>query len=217
MTSRLEIPQARSEDPVALRLKGLIVKELGRQGFRIEDGILKARDLSTKESSRSLHRPSVDHKREAGRPRLRTKEAALLKRIASGSEICPAKIRPRLVIVARRSFEELLFRYASLHWSIPVSSGYGRRLRFLVIDEQNDKLIGIIGLGDPVFALKARDNWIGWSNADRELRLRYVADAFVLGAVPPYSYLLCGKLVALLAASDEIREAFCEKYGQRES
>jgi hypothetical protein len=38
-------------------------------------------------------------------------------------------------------------------------------------------------------------------------------DAFVLGAVPPYSFLLCGKLVAMLAASDEVRTAFRAKYG----
>jgi hypothetical protein len=109
----------------------------------------------------------------------------------------------------------LLFRYAALHWSIPVSSGYGRRLRFLVVDEFNGKLIGIIGLGDPVFNLGPRDGWIGWTKEDRNDRLRHVMDAFVLGAVPPYSFLLCGKLVAMLAASDEVRKSFKEKYGGR--
>lgn len=38
-------------------------------------------------------------------------------------------------------------------------------------------------------------------------------DAFVLGAVPPYSFLLFGKLVAMLAASDAVRHAFKKKYG----
>ena len=42
-------------------------------------------------------------------------------------------------------------------------------------------------------------------------------DAFVLGAVPPYSYLLCGKLVAMLAASDQVRDAFHRKYAGRVS
>jgi hypothetical protein len=97
-----------------------------------------------------------------------------------------------------------------------VSSGYGRRLRFLVIDGQNDKLIGVIGLGDPVFNLAVRDGWIGWSAEARRDRLQNVLDAFILGAVPPYSALLCGKLVAMLVASTEIRKAFQRKYeGQR--
>src|SRR5438552_7834850 len=37
-------------------------------------------------------------------------------------------------------------------------------------------------------------------------------DAFVLGAVQPYSQLLFGKFVALLCASDEVRKAFRRKY-----
>jgi hypothetical protein len=37
-------------------------------------------------------------------------------------------------------------------------------------------------------------------------------DAFVLGAMPPYSSLLGGKLVAMLATSNEVRTAFQRKY-----
>jgi hypothetical protein len=37
-------------------------------------------------------------------------------------------------------------------------------------------------------------------------------DAFVLGAVPPYSMLLCGKLVGMMVASSEVRAAFRRKY-----
>ena len=138
-------------------------------------------------------------------------------RIASGSDVVPKKIKPILIPVKSDSKDELLFRFTSLHWSIPVSSGYGRRLRFLVVDESNNKLIGIIGLGDPVFSLAARDKWIGWEKDARMERLRNVMDAFVLGAVPPYSLLLCGKLVALLATSDEVRQAFKDKYDRRQS
>jgi hypothetical protein len=85
-------------------------------------------------------------------------------------------------------------------------------LRFLVVDENNGRLIGLIGLGDPVFGLRPRDEWIGWTPSDRKKRLGNVMDAFVLGAVPPYSFLLCGKLVAMLAASDTVRHAFKRKY-----
>jgi hypothetical protein len=129
----------------------------------------------------------------------------------------PETIQPSLVEVNPDSEDELLFRYVSLHWSIPVSKGYGRRLRFLVVDQANDKLIGIIGLGDPVIALAARDKWIGWDRNTRHERLRYVIDAFVLGAVPPYSYLLCGKLIALLAASSDVRSRFFNKHRKRHS
>lgn len=42
-------------------------------------------------------------------------------------------------------------------------------------------------------------------------------DAYVLGAVPPYSYLLCGKLIAMLTLSNEVRNAFRKKYSNRPS
>jgi hypothetical protein len=84
-----------------------------------------------------------------------------------------------------------------------------------VIDEHNGKLMGLFGLGDPVFNLAARDAWIGWDSEMRRQNLQHVMDAFVLGAVPPYSFLLCGKLVAMLAASNEVREAVERKYAHR--
>ncbi len=198
-------------DGSALRVK--IIQSLRAQGFRVRNGtILPPKELS-KERIRELHETAVQHRIERGRDGLFRKEKELLQHLASGNEIVPSRICPRLVEVLPDSKPELLFRYASLHWSIPVSSGYGRRLRFLVVDEQNGKLIGLIGLGDPIYSLRSRDEWVGWTLSHRKTRLRNVMDAFVLGAVPPYSYLLCGKLVAMLAASDTVRNAFKRKYG----
>ena len=197
----------------ASTLKAKIVRSLRTQGFRVRNGtVLPPKDLS-KKRIRKLHRTAVEQRIERAKGGLFRKEDKLLRHIASGNEIVPSKIRPHLVEVLPRSEEELIFRYASLHWSIPVSSGYGRRLRFLVFDENNAKLIGLIGLGDPVFSLKSRDEWIGWTPSARAERLRNVMDAFVLGAVPPYSFLLCGKLVAMLVTSDTVRAAFKRKYG----
>jgi hypothetical protein len=73
-------------------------------------------------------------------------------------------------------------------------------------------LIGLAGLTDPVFNLCARDEWIGWTSADRESALVNVMDAHVLGAVPPYNHLLGGKLIASLLASDEVRAEFHRRY-----
>jgi len=201
----------------AQTLRKRIVSSLKAQGFRIEDGkVLPPEDLS-KEKIRELHETAVQHRRQRSKGGLCRKEGALLQYIASGSKVQPEAMSPRLVEVLPDSEEELLFRCASLHWSIPVSSGYGRRLRYVIIDDSNGKLIGLFGLGDPVFNLSARDKWVGWSKEDRKRRLRHVMDAFVLGAVPPYSRLICGKLIALLATSDEVRKRFKSKYGGKES
>ena len=198
-------------------LKRLLLRSLKEQGFRVDGSrLLPPADLS-KDSLRQLHQTAVAHKVERSKPGLFKYQDELQQQIASGTDVVPEKIRPILVEVHRDSKEELLFRYATLHWSIPVSSGYGRRLRFLVIDEHNKKLIGVVGLGDPIFNLGMRDIWIGWTKEDRRERLHQVMDAFVLGAVPPYSSLLFGKLVALLASSNQVREAFHRKYAGRSS
>ncbi len=193
-------------------LRALVLDGLQEQGFREVDGILHPPGNDSKEDIRTRHRQAVRHNIERAEKYLSAKESVLLKHIADGAEIKPEQLDPELVEVHPKSENELLFRYAALHWSIPVSSGYGRRLRFLILDRSNGKLIGILGLGDPVFSIRARDRWVGWDRETRKTKLRHVMEAFVLGAVPPYSFLLCGKLVALLATSDEVREAFQKKY-----
>lgn len=198
-----------------LRLQ--ITRSLRAQGFRTKGGLIIPPNIADKEQLRSLQSTAVHHKVLRATPGLKRHEPCLIGRIAAGCEVDPTQIRPTLVEVHADSEEELLFRYVALHWTIPVSSGYGRRLRFLVIDEHNDKLIGLIGLGDPVFNLAVRDHWIGWDKEARRRGLQHVMDAFVLGAVPPYSFLLCGKLVAMLAASLEVQNVFCRKYRSRTS
>lgn len=135
--------------------------------------------------------------------------------LAESVEVDPTKISPRLVPVEKDGRDADLFRLACLFWSVPVSRGYGRRMRFLVVDQSNDKLIGIVALGDPVFNLRARDTWVGWSAAERAERISSLMDLYVCGAVPPYNDLLCGKLVAALATSSDVANLFAAKYAGR--
>jgi hypothetical protein len=136
---------------------------------------------------------------------------------ATGRQIDPESIEPELIEVKPESNESRLFRFACLLWSIPVSQGFGRRLRFLVRDKQNGQLIGVFALGDPVFNLSARDKWIGWKSEDRKDRLIHIMDAYVVGSVPPYSQLIGGKLVASLMTSKEVKEAYERKYLGRQA
>src|SRR5580704_1748838 len=144
----------------------MIVRSLRAQGFRFRNNRISLPDGLDKDGVRRLHEPAVRHRIEL-RQSLVPYELKLLSRLASGSEVIPERMRPRIIEVKPDSDDELLFRYASLHWSIPVSSGYGRRMRFLIIDEENEKLIGLIGLSDPVFSLAARDAWVGWNKETR--------------------------------------------------
>jgi len=198
-------------------LKKSIIKTLRKQGYRLHNGVIRLNKKPNKEDIRRMNELAVANKLEKSGSIIKRYEDELLDYIADGSQVKPTKVSPKIVVVNPDTEEALLFRYTCLHWSIPVSAGYGRRLRFLVMDENNNKLIGILGLGDPVYAMRARDHWIGWDQETKKDRLYHVMDAFVLGAIPPYSYLLGGKLVAMLACSNEIRQAFRKRYSGRES
>ena len=204
-------------NPDPARLKEEVILVLEKQGYLIQDGRIQYPEDATKEDLRRMNGLAVDHSIATAEPALRGKEEHLLSYIANGDEVIPERVQPSLVPVVGQSEEALLFRYASLHWSIPVSTGYGRRMRFLVIDESNGKLIGIIGLGDPVYAIRHRDDFIGWDSDMKKRKLYHVMDAFVLGAVPPYSTLLCGKLIALLTLSNEVRGVFRQRYSNKKT
>jgi hypothetical protein len=169
-----------------------------------------------KDTIRSNHRIHRRDSHEKIRLALGRRAGDLLSYFASGSEVDPANIRARIEFVRPRTESAELFRMATLLWSVPVSAGFGRRIRMLVWDDHNDKVIGLVGLTDPVFNLKARDSWVGWDSDDRRERLVHVMDAHVLGAVPPYNEILGGKLITALLASDEVRSEFDSKYGKAE-
>lgn len=202
--------------PGAESLKQQVEAMLLAQGFNIDEVRRGCACNFDKHTIRRMNREAVASRQQKARSGLERHEDRLLAHFASGHEVDPTRIQPRLVEVQSNSEEELLFRYAVLHWSIPVSAGYGRRIRFLVVDDHNEKLIGLFGLGDPVYAIGPRDRWIGWDENMHRHRLRHVMDAFALGAVPPYNDLLCGKLTALLTTCNEVRAAIYTKYTGRQ-
>ena len=190
-------------------LTGLGFSKNGK-GYYVEGGL-------TKQKIRDLHSAQRKDILKQRQSFVASQGPALIKHFASGRDVNPTAIDPEIVEVKSESLDSRLFRFACLLWSVPVSQGFGRRLRFLVRDRQNGKLIGVFALGDPVFNLSARDNWIGWTHEDRRERLVHVMDAYVVGAVPPYSRVIGGKLVAALMTSQEVKKAYERKYLGRES
>lgn len=168
----------------------------------------------TKDWIRSRHSAQREEVLGRMRPFLEQHETHLLRNFASGHEVDPARISP-VITQVESTHDVLLFRYAALHWSVPVSGGFGRRTRFIVRDAQNDKVIGIFALSDPVYNLSSRDQTIGWTDLQKRLHLYRVLDASVIGALQPYSLLLGGKLVALCAISSRTLDLIERKYRGR--
>ena len=185
------------------------------------------------ESSCPLALPSED-KETLRKLHGRARHLALLKRqawikrswprlsphLARGEDLAPERVRPVLVEVAKPWHEDL-FLLARLTWSLPYSKGYGRRLRFLLLDVGNTGpggeplLMGVLGLQSPPLSFPPRDRYLEYAPGRKVEMVNQTMDVYTLGALPPYSALLGGKLVALAAASNEVREAYVRKYAHR--
>jgi Domain of unknown function (DUF4338) len=117
------------------KLKRNIRRHFTKLGFaKAADGTLILPGEG-KEVVRRLHGGQRAEKLAAGSAFLDRALSKLLPHFADGSEIDPSRIRLRLVRVASETTEADLFRMATLTWSVPVSCGFGRRLRYLVWDD----------------------------------------------------------------------------------
>lgn len=166
----------------------------------------------SKNEYRLAHANQKIEKLESNHIFLKSKADKLKKYIANGEDIIPKKISPEIEVVRSNTHSADLFRLLSLNWSVPVSEGYGRRMRFIVWDKSNEKVMGIFALGDAVFNLKVRDDFIGWNADARKEKLVNIMDAYILGSAPGYNQLLVGKLIASLIKSEEVVNLFREKY-----
>lgn len=198
----------------AAELKELVIDRLKQVGFVItEDGMLCPPSVD-KEGLRQIHRPASHLEIATRQEWLRRHLSAYLHFFADGDEVAPERVAPALVEVTSEQ-QHNLFRVARLLWSIPFSKGYGRRLRFLIIDQANSKLIGLLALQSPPLSFPARDRLFRYPPGRKTELVNQTMDIQTLGAVPPYDRLLGGKLVALAATSNEVRQAYWRKYSGR--
>jgi hypothetical protein len=195
-------------------LKKRLRSHLKSLGFHKDDDGTFTAPGASKDVIRTIHSVQRDDRLAVNRDFISGHFSNLIKYFASGKDIDVARISPVLQRISSDTWETELFRLAALTWSVPVSNGFGRRLRYLVWDNHNGKLMGIIAIGDPVFNLSVRDTLIDWDARARGERLVNIMDAYVLGALPPYNALLGGKLVACLIRSRDIYDDFAKAYGK---
>jgi Druantia protein DruA len=206
------LPRRNGRKLTKAKLRGSVIAELERAGFVYREGLLELPEATDpKELVRRLHALHRQNVLVKNASFLDKWEDSVIGEFASGDEVDPGAIQP-LIEPVDSEHERAVFRFATLHWSVPVSQGYGRRSRFLIRDGATGKLIGVFALGDPVFNLGVRDKLIGWNQQDRQERLYNVFDAYVLGAVGPYRNLIGGKLAALCALSNETADFLVQKY-----
>jgi hypothetical protein len=73
----------------------------------------------------------------------------------------------------RQLFGELLSRYHYLGYAMP----YGARLQYLVyVSRPRHEVVGCVQFSSPAWRMKVRDQWIGWDDATRKLRLQHIVN-----------------------------------------
>lgn len=133
--------------------------------------------------------------------------------LAIGSDVLKSEICPRIEVCETQNQHDI-FRIFRYYWSSPSSDYVGRRIRLLIRDDgvKGSPIIGIAALGSSIIHIPDRDKWIGWDTETRTNRIIYMMDAYVIGAMPPYNYLLGGKLISYVLASNELRAIYKNKY-----
>lgn len=135
------------------------------------------------------------------------------KNLASGIDVLNSEIDP-IIEICKTEKQHCLFRMLRYYWSSPYSEYVGRRIKIIIRDRAlpNKPVIGIAALGSPIIHIPERDDFIGWDKDTRTKNLIYTLDAYIIGALPPYNYLLGGKLISYILASNEVREIYRVKY-----
>jgi len=149
---------------------------------------------------------------------LEARSAEMLGELIPGRDLRIDLIRPALHVCKSEKDHEL-FRFLSATWSAPQGRYVGRRMRFMVRDHGQPRhpVMGILSLGSSIVRSKERDEHIGWTSEVRRRNLINIMDVTVLGALPPYSLLLGGKLMCYVAASDQIRNFYRGRYAGRQT
>ncbi len=136
--------------------------------------------------------------------------------LANGFDLYDSKIKP-VIEVCDTPKQHKLFKIFRYYWSSPYSEYVGRRIKLIIRDYglPQKPVIGIAALGSPIIHIPERDDWIGWNLSTRTENLVYTMDAYVIGALPPYNFLLGGKLISYILASKEVRKIYEKKYSDK--
>lgn len=208
--SNSDLNEGKLQVPPIDKLRQMVIDEFSHVGLIYKDGEIKP-NSEDKNFQRSMHEIACVGEINRSKTWILSKWISLNRYFANGNDINPHNVKPRLVEV-KTQFQHDLFRLARYTWSLPYTKGFGRRLQFLVMDDANEKLIGVLGLQSPPLSFPARDRLFRYPKEGKVELVNQTLDIYTLGAVQPYARLLGGKLIALIAASNEVREAYQKKY-----
>jgi len=194
------------------KLKSKVISTLKKQGYSVHGNTFVLKDNS-REERRNVHLMAKTERMSENEEFI-TKNISVIKSyLIDGKEIEIDKIQPKIIEVKEGTRYETIFKWWNLvWWSLPYERAYGRQMRFVVWDSYHKAPIGLIGLQSPILSWSVRDKKLGITQEGRDYWVNQSMNAQRLGALPPYNYLLGGKLVASLMTTDAVRKKFAKKY-----
>lgn len=136
----------------------------------------------------------------------------LQRKLWDGTDIL--RVRPRLVLSTDSSEEWTALRV--LIHTQQHSGAIGRCLNFFVVDDTTSKYLGLISVASDFLDLRCRDEEIGWTREQRtfDQRVKHTAICSTIVPVQPFGYnYVGGKLLSLLALSDDVARLWEQTYG----
>ena len=141
---------------------------------------LKAREcrefLELLESKGALILPEKKRKGQTGSQKIIPENPCRQpKSILSGSveDFTPLEIQRVQNRNQRDLFKELIGRYHYLGYAMP----FGARLQYLVyVNRPHREVVGCVQFSSPAWRMRARDEWIGWTEARRKVALQQVVN-----------------------------------------
>lgn len=214
-----QLPQPLLEDDgltLEEKLISSICNDLFGLKFSYKDGKIEFENLTdfkSKDFIRNLMSPRKEEILFKNKDFIKKNIGFLKNNLAVGIDCLNSEIIP-VIEVCETQKQRDLFKMLRLTWSSPYSEYVGRRIKLIIRDAgcAGYPVIGIAALGSSIIRIPERDNFIGWDRQTKNKNLIYCMDAYICGAIPPYSYLLGGKLISYILASNEVREIFKKKY-----
>jgi len=127
------------------------------------------------------------------------------------------KIKPKLIVVNNKE-NTLIWKILRIFTCTATFKGLiGRQVKFIVIDEPTGMYLGVICLSSDMTSIGGRDKVIGWTSEHKKkgmLNHTLIGSSIVPTQPLGFNY-VGGKLLALLAVSDEAIAACDAKYKEK--
>lgn len=196
-------------DKKTLKIK--IINILKSQGFKINPHV--GPGSNTKATYKELQQQSRSEQIALHQSFLKNKTQRIQDYLLCERDFDPYKVDLELREVKEGSLEETIFRWWNLiWWSVPYQRAYGRQMRFVLWDKGHNAPFGLIGLQSPILKMSVRDDYLEIPKEELDLWINKSMQAQRLGALPPYNYLIGGKMAAMVMTSNELRKCYREKY-----